>query len=74
MTNKICCCGCDKELEQFSWKGKKGYHPNGGLEFVTYGHYGSTQFDPMDGSTLRLVICDECIEFALAVGKAKIVK
>lgn len=70
--SKINCCGCDIELDQISCT--KGYHPVGGLEFLTYGHYGSTQFDPMDGSTLRLVICDECVEFALATGKAKVVE
>jgi hypothetical protein len=29
--------------------------------FITHGHYGSTAFDPMDGSYLEINICDECI-------------
>jgi hypothetical protein len=38
-------------------------HPMGGLHFITYGHYGSRVFDPMDGkgTTLDIAICDECI-------------
>ena len=32
-----------------------------GLHFRTYGHYGSTIFDPMDGTYLDVAICDECI-------------
>lgn len=38
-------------------------HPMGGLHFMTYGHYGSRVFDPMDGkgTTLDIAICDECI-------------
>lgn len=35
--------------------------PMGGLHFLTYGHYGSTVFDPMDGSKLNIAVCDDCL-------------
>ena len=28
----------------------------------TYGHYGSTVFDPMDASYLEIVVCDPCLK------------
>lgn len=37
----------------------------GGTAFRIYGHYGSTVFDPMDGSSLEIVICDECLELRM---------
>jgi len=40
----------------------KGHHPSGGLSFHTQGHYGSSVFDPMDGSTLVVAICDPCVK------------
>ena len=35
---------------------------SGGLMFQTYGHYGTTVFDPMTGEYLEIVVCDECIK------------
>lgn len=35
--------------------------PDGGTAFHTYGHYGSTVFDPMNGTALELNVCDECL-------------
>ena len=35
--------------------------PYGGLAFQSEGHYGSTVFDPMDGTYLEVNICDECL-------------
>lgn len=35
--------------------------PSEGLHFNTTGAYGSTSFDPMDGSSLNIIICDDCI-------------
>jgi hypothetical protein len=34
----------------------------GGIAFITYGHYGTTFFDPMNGDRLQIVICDECLK------------
>jgi hypothetical protein len=43
----------------------KGCHqPVDGLGFHTRGAYGSSYFDPMDGSYLELSICDGCVEEA----------
>ena len=49
-------CGC--ELENLM---PNDNQPNKGLEFITHGHYGSSFFDPMDGSYLRINICDLCL-------------
>ena len=37
------------------------FHPDGGLHFRAYGHYGTTVFDPMDGTSLDICICDKCL-------------
>lgn len=38
------------------------HQPIDGLAFMTYGHYGSGHFDPMNmNSFLELSICDECV-------------
>jgi hypothetical protein len=37
-------------------------HPIGGIEFTSYGHYGTTVFDPMDGTELSINICDTCMK------------
>ena len=63
--NKIHCMVCAKELDNLEYEMRDGkrveVHPMGGLHFRTYGHYGSTVFDPMDGSYLDVAICDECV-------------
>lgn len=36
--------------------------PTGGLAFMTHGHFGSAEFDPMSPDRwLEINICDECI-------------
>lgn len=63
--NKIPCLSCGEELDNLYYEMRDGnrveVHPMGGLHFRTYGHYGSTVFDPMDGSYLDIAICDECV-------------
>lgn len=64
--NKIPCIVCSKELDNWDYTTRSNgtkveVHPMDGLHFRTYGHYGSTIFDPMDGSYLDVAICDECI-------------
>lgn len=56
--NKCNCVVCDKELDNIQDEG--GFQPYGGISFRSYGHYGSCRFDPMDGSWVELVLCDEC--------------
>lgn len=41
-----------------------GIQPNAGLAFYSQGHYGTTFFDPMDGSYIEVCICDSCLEKA----------
>lgn len=33
--------------------------------FSTQGHYGSTFFDPMDGTCIEINVCDECLRKAV---------
>lgn len=63
--DKIACFCCDKLLDNMHYKMKDRYvyvHPMGGLHFQTYGHFGSAMFDPMDGSSLDIAICDDCVK------------
>lgn len=49
----LTCIKCEKQLQNIS----DGCHqPNDGLGFHTRGAYGSTYFDPMDGSYLEVTI------------------
>jgi hypothetical protein len=64
--NKISCIVCDKELDNLEYSTRSNstkieVHPMDGLHFRTYGHYGSTIFDPMDGTYLDVAICDGCV-------------
>lgn len=52
------CIKCSKAMNNIA---DKGLQPSGGLAFSTRGHYGSTYFDPMDGTYLEIAICDECL-------------
>jgi hypothetical protein len=36
-------------------------HPNDGVVFHARGNYGSTVFDPLDGTYLEVLICDDCL-------------
>jgi hypothetical protein len=38
-----------------------GLQPVDGLAFNSPGHYGTSVFDPMDGSHLEIAICDDCV-------------
>lgn len=52
------CLVCGARLESVFWGANQ---PNDGLEFTSKGHYGSTVFDPGDGSYLAVNICDPCL-------------
>lgn len=44
--------------------------PYAGTAFTTYGHYGSTVFDPMsDRYTLHINVCDPCLLTATTNGR-----
>lgn len=38
--------------------------PYKGTTFMSHGQYGSTVWDPMDGSFIQINICDECLTAA----------
>lgn len=62
---KTNCIVCDKEVENWDiayLENSNVVHPIGGTAFRTYGHYGSTVFDPMDASYLEIVVCDPCLK------------
>jgi len=57
--SRTSCFKCEKFLTNVS----ENYNqPMSGLEFTTYGHYGSSFFDPMDGSQIAINICDDCLK------------
>jgi len=58
------CLVCQKELKDIGVDNQ----PVGGLSFMSYGHYGTAVFDPMDGSFLEINVCDECIKRAGEAG------
>jgi hypothetical protein len=61
---KTNCIVCDVEVDNWDIaypKGSNVVHPIDGTAFRTYGHYGSTVFDPMDASYLEIVVCDPCL-------------
>lgn len=58
------CFKCDNVLASITGR-FEDMHPSNGLHFYTSGHYGSSYFDPMDGSTLNIFICDDCLEISL---------
>jgi len=65
---KTNCIVCNTEVENWDIAYPDNavqVHPIGGTVFRTYGHYGSTVFDPMDASYLDVVICDLCLDARL---------
>lgn len=61
---KLSCIKCDKELESVFGN----IQPIDGLAFASQGHYGTTFFDPMDGSHIEICVCDECLNAADKAG------
>lgn len=57
---QVDCIVCSKTMESVLPEGK-GIQPLGGLAFSSHGHYGSSYFDPMDGSFIEIAVCDECL-------------
>ena len=61
MENKVLpCIVCDKPLKPIETDIMN--IPDDSNVFRTYGQYGSTVFDPMDGTFLEINICDECVK------------
>lgn len=60
------CIACGAILRS-AIEGIPSNQPSGGLVFSTYGHYGSTVFDPMDDvRRLEINVCDACLTKAIA--------
>lgn len=57
MSSPCLICGKALEVAVFGEYGQ----PWGASVFTTPGHYGSTVFDPMDGTSLEIVVCDGCL-------------
>lgn len=67
MSDILPCIVCGKELETVG-SGSPN-HADNANEFHTHGQYGSTVFDPMDGSYLAVNICDKCLVKARDLGR-----
>lgn len=63
------CIVCDKPLRPAVDQSIN--QPAHGVVFETYGHYGSTFFDPTDGSKLEINICDDCLKRAFEANTVK---
>ncbi len=57
--NALPCIICRKPLEKVSRDATN--HPDDGVVCTTHGNYGSTVFDPGDGSYLEFNMCDQCL-------------
>lgn len=62
MSNTLPCIVCDREIEGINnGPDYTGNQPHGATTFVSHGQYGSTIWDPMDGSYIEINVCDECL-------------
>jgi hypothetical protein len=61
----LSCVRCDKELESATenWPEEHEYNqPYDGTTFISHGQYGSTVWDPFDGSYIEINVCDDCLQ------------
>ena len=66
-TTFLRCISCTSPLEHImpASMGRDSKNVNqasDGLEFTTPGAYGTSVFDPMDGTVLAITVCDSCIQ------------
>lgn len=64
----LTCIKCDKQPESAIGEDTEGNQPYAATAFSTYGHYGSTVFDPcMVGHPhqLEINVCDDCLRVAI---------
>lgn len=62
---KRICIVCDKRLESSKWGSLKDnleIPPLDGIYLESAGNYGSSEYDPMDGSRCETYICDPCFK------------
>lgn len=65
--NALPCIVCDRQIE--SMDDSYINSPYAATAFESHGHYGSTIFDPMNGSFLELNVCDPCLRRLAGEGK-----
>lgn len=70
MNDPVPCIVCKKKLGPVG--SEAGNHANDANSFRTSGQYGSTVFDPLDGTYLEVNICDECLTAAGEAGQVLI--
>jgi hypothetical protein len=58
------CIRCGKQLENIELESSVN-QPYDGTAFVSYGHYGSTFYDPMSSRFIEINVCDSCLEWAM---------
>lgn len=61
----LSCIVCDYQPD-VAYNGCESNQPYKATAFSTRGHYGSTFFDPMDGSQIEINVCDSCLQKAVA--------
>lgn len=61
MNQSLPCIVCEKSLDNVFSEHSSTNQPSDGIACETFGHYGTTVFDPMDGSFLEFNICDDCV-------------
>ena len=59
-TEALSCIVCNCRLENVFPTCEN--QPSDGVAFRSYGHYGSTVFDPSDGTFVEMNICDDCLK------------
>jgi hypothetical protein len=57
----LTCIVCDRQFERAANDPLFDAVPYGGTLFYSSGHYGSTVFDPFDGTKLEIIVCDKCL-------------
>lgn len=62
LESAMVCIRCDDPIEAIF---PDTYQPYAGTMFHSLGHYGSTVFDPMDGSEISIILCDKCLVSAM---------
>jgi hypothetical protein len=62
------CIVCGVELPEVM-PGITENQPAGGVTFTAPGNYGSTVFDPFDGSMIEVNVCDPCLVAAGEAGR-----
>ncbi len=58
--SKLRCIVCDGGLLP-AFEELNSVQPTQGVMCHTHGNYGSTAFDPLDGSYLLFLVCDDCL-------------